>query len=273
MRQFLSKWFRNREIPREEFDFSARVAAIRALQHSGHAFDFEGMLEQHYRRFLRTGDTVIDVGAHTGRHLSRFVECVGKSGRVVAFEPLPVAFQELQARFTQPNVVLRNCALANQAGTVSFVHAQGAPEESGLRQRIYNRPDLTTPVEITVPAELLDSYVDEVPGLTYVKIDVEGGEMDVLQGGRRLIDAHRPYLSVEYGKPGYSVYGHSLFTLFDFSQTIGYVMYDIFGHRLGRSEWPMSCDSICWDFFMVPAEHVDAFEAAVAPVRIGHSLG
>lgn len=248
--------------------FTERVHRIRAAQHAGRGFDFEGMLERHYRRFLRQGDTVIDVGAHAGRHLRPFIECVGRSGRVVAFEPLPFAYERLRASFNVPNVVLKNVALSDTEGDVSFVHAQGTPEESGLKARIYNHPSAAKPVTITVAAERLDRYVDNVPGLKYIKIDVEGGEMSVLSGGTRMLDAHRPLLSVEYGRPGYSVYGHTLFTLFDFAQEREYVMFDIFGHRLGRDEWPMACDSICWDFFMVPAEKVPSFEQSVQPVPL-----
>jgi len=249
-------------------DFLERVRRIQAAQQAGRTFDFESMLERHYQRFLRAGDAVIDVGAHTGRHLAKFIECVGPSGHVLAFEPLPFAFQELRSRFRQSNVALKNVALSDAEGSVSFVHAQGTPEESGLRQRIYNNPDAAKPVTIEVVTETLDRYVGAAAGLKYIKIDVEGGELNVLSGGTRMLAAHRPWVSVEYGHPGYSVYGHTLYTLFDFAQEHGYEMFDIFGHRLGRAEWPMACDSICWDFFMVPSEKAEQFESLIPPVPI-----
>jgi FkbM family methyltransferase len=268
MRRWLVNWFSRKKAVIGDADFFERIAAIRKLQQSGHAFDFEDMLEQHYRRFLQRGNVVIDVGAHVGRHLSRFVECVGTSGRVIAFEPLPFAFEELRSRFKQSNVELENCALTDHTGSVSFVHAQGTPEESGLRQRVYNQPDVAKPIEITVRADILDNFNDRIPRLDYIKIDVEGGEMNVLYGSKKIIATHRPYISVEYGRPGYSVYGHSLFTVFDFSEAIDYVMYDIFGHRLDRLRWPMSCDSICWDFFMVPQEKASDFEGVIEAIRV-----
>jgi FkbM family methyltransferase len=248
--------------------FIERIRKIRAAQQAGRSFDFESMLERHYRRFLRAGDTVIDIGAHTGRHLANFIECVGPSGHVIAFEPLPFAFQKLSSRFAGPTVVLKNVALTDSEGTVSFVHAQGTPEESGLRKRVYNNPEAAKPVTIEVTAEKLDRYVDAAAGLKYIKIDVEGGELSVLSGATRILEVHRPWVSVEYGHPGYSVYGHTLYTLFDFAQARDYAMFDIFGHRLGRTEWPMSCDAICWDFFMVPIEKVPLFETSVQPVPI-----
>jgi FkbM family methyltransferase len=248
--------------------FSQRLERITAAQRAGRAFDFEGMLERHYRSLVRRGDTVADVGAHTGRHLACLLECVGPTGRVLAFEPLPFAFRQLQARFDQPNVTLCNVALAGARGRLPFVHAEGTPEESGLRQRVYNTPAAARPRQIEVAVETLDDQLESVPGLRYVKVDVEGGEMDVLSGARGVLSKQRPFLSVEYGQPGYSAYGHGLFTLFDFAEAGEYAMYDVFGHRLGRGEWPRSCDVICWDFFMVPVEKTAEFEHFVPPVAL-----
>ena len=245
-----------------------RLRAIRALQAAGRSFDFEGMLERHYRRFLKRGDGVFDVGAHTGRHLACFIDCVGPDGRVVAFEPLPFAFAHLRRHFERPGVTLKNVALSESDGVIPFVFAEGSPEESGLRQRVYNLPEQAKPRAIEVATERLDRYVDAVENLKYVKIDVEGGEMNVLNGGVEVLARRRPLVSVEYGHPGYSVYGHSLYTLFDFAEHHGYVLYDIFANRLGRVEWPHSCDAICWDFFMVPVEKEDDFAHAVPPVPI-----
>ena len=249
-------------------DFPRRREKILTALQAGRSFDFEHMLEQHYRRFLNRGDGVIDVGAHTGRHLVNFIECVGDSGHIIAFEPLPFAYEHLRARYRHANVILKNAALSNTEGVVSFVHAQGTPEESGLRERIYNSPTTANPHVIEVTAEKLDRYVDDIPRLKYIKIDVEGGEMNVLAGGTRMLRAHRPLVSVEYGRPGYSAYGHTLFTLFDFAEANDYVMYDIFANRLGREQWPQSCDCICWDFFMVPAEKETEFARLVPPVAV-----
>ena len=247
---------------------SERLERITAAQRAGRAFDFEGMLERHYRSLVRPGDTVADVGAHVGRHLACLLDCVGPTGRVLAYEPLPFAFRQLQARFDQPNVTLCNVALAGARGRLPFVHAEGTPEESGLRQRVYNNPAAARPRQIEGSVETLDDRLAAVERLRYVKVDVDGGEMDVLSGAGGVLSKQRPFFSVEYGRPGYSAYGHGLFTLFDFAQANGYVMYDVFGHRLGRDDWARSCDVICWDFFMVPLGKTVEFEHFVPPVAL-----
>ncbi|MFI4970395.1 MAG: FkbM family methyltransferase [Lysobacterales bacterium] len=245
--------------------FEVTLAAIQeAVQGSG-GIDYEALLERHYTKLIRCGDTVVDIGAHTGRHLAKFIECVGRGGRVFGFEPLPFAYAILQRNFRGDNVVLENVALTDTTGHVEFVHAQGAPEESGLRERVYNRPEAVTPVRIEVRAEKLDHYAGVLAGLRFVKIDVEGAEMNVLRGATAVLERYRPIVSVEYGRPAYGAYGHDTFTLFDFAEQHGFAMYDIFANRLGREEWALACDSVYWDYFMVPLEKEAGFVRDVPP--------
>jgi hypothetical protein len=147
------------------------------------------------------------------------------------------------------------------------VFADGAPEESGLRERVYNHPEAVTPTRIEVVAETLDQHVASLRGLRFIKIDVEGAEMNVLCGATDVLARYRPVVSVEYGRPAYSVYGHGTFALFDFAEQHGYAMYDIFAHRLSREDWAIACDSVYWDYFMVPVEAQAAFARDVPPIE------
>lgn len=235
-------------------------AALARLKASGpHAF--EDILESRYRRLIRPGDGVIDIGAHTGRHLACFAELVGPQGWVMGFEPLPFAQAQLQARFQAPNITLHAVALADEAGTARFIHAEGSPEESGLRERVYNRPEATRPTPIEVRVERLDRYTAGLARLAFIKIDVEGAEIACLRGAQETLARHRPVVSVEYGRPAYGAYGHTPWTLFDLAASQGYVLHDLFGHRLAdRASWALACDSVYWDYLMVPRER----EAEVA---------
>lgn len=224
------------------------------------SFNYETLLEIHYSRWLKSGDTVMDIGAHTGRHLRAFLDCVGETGQVFAFEPLPLAFEVLKRRYSGTVAVLNNVALGKTAGRAEFTFAQGTPEESGLKQRIFNHPDKAHPEVIEVQVETLDAYCQHLNDLSFVKIDVEGGEIGCLQGAEQTLARLRPLVSVEYGFPSYSVYGHTKDTLFDFAAQAGYQLFDIFLNDLSdRDNWNLCCDYICWDFFMVPHERVAEF--------------
>jgi FkbM family methyltransferase len=228
------------------------------------SFNYEMLLEIHYRRWLKPGDTVIDIGAHIGRHLGAFLDCVGVTGQVFAFEPLPLAFEVLKRNYSGTVAVLNNVALAKTAGRAEFTFAQGTPEESGLKQRIFNHPGKAKPEVIEVQVETLDSYCKNLSSLNFVKIDIEGGEIGCLQGAEQTLARLRPLVSVEYGFPSYSVYGHSKDTLFDFANQAGYQLFDIFLNDLSdRDNWNICCDYICWDFFMVPNERLAEFEERI----------
>ncbi|WP_218510127.1 FkbM family methyltransferase [Variovorax sp. dw_308] len=241
-----------------------RLQHIRDLARLGVVtYDFESILERHYRRWVLPGATVIDIGAHAGRHLIPLLECIGPNGTAIGFEPIPSVFENLREKLKGSGAILVNAALSDApAGTADFVFAQGAPEESGLRQRIYQVPEtVLTATTIQVRVESLDNFARDLSRLDYVKIDIEGGEIGCLTGARETIARFRPVISVEYGSPAYSVYGHTKQTLFDLARSYGYVLYDIFLNCLETLEdWLAACDTTCWDYLMVPVERKGEFD-------------
>ncbi len=226
--------------------------------------DYEKILECTYSRLIGPGATVIDIGAHSGRHTAVFAELAGPTGRVHAFEPLPMAMASLRARGLGPHVTLHACAIANRRGLESFIFARGAPEESGLRLKVYNQPDLVTPETIEVMVCPLDDFIDDFDGLQFIKIDAEGAEIGCLESARHTIARHRPIISVEYGYPGYSAFDLHQSSLFDIASSLGYVVGDLFGAVCSdRSMWARVCDAAYWDWYLVPAERVTGWQAAL----------
>lgn len=230
---------------------------IRARIDDGEVFDWEAMLESFYRCWIQPGDTVIDVGAHRGRHLRPMWEAAGDGGKVIAFEPLPDMFQVLTESFSASNVTLINAAVSTEKGDATFVFAQGTPEESGFRERVYNRPDLANPISIHVATQNLDVAVEGIENIAFIKIDVEGAELICLASSLETIRAHRPVISVEYGRPSYSVYGNSCDDLHRFAMSVDYKLFDLFLNDISEiSDWRKACDSVYWDFLLVPSEKV-----------------
>lgn len=230
----------------------------------GQALDYEGILERTYRRLIRPGDCVLDIGAHSGRHTAVFADLVGASGTVHAFEPLPDALALLRSRNLPGWVRVHEAAIGPADGMTDFVHARGTPEESGLRQRVYNRPDLARPEVIRVRILPLDSIADAARA-AFIKIDVEGREIGVLQSGREAIGRARPWITAEYGCPGYSAFGLQRRALFDEAASLGYVIGDLFGGLCGSiEEWEQVCDRAYWDWYLVPQERTEAWAAALA---------
>ena len=103
---------------------------------------------------------------------------VAPDGRHIAYEPLPAFASELQAAF--PAVDVRAKALADENGERTFTHVVGNPGYSGFRQR--PTPHAEAFVPMTVEVERLDDALPDAFRPAFIKIDVEGAELEVLRG-------------------------------------------------------------------------------------------
>ena len=123
--------------------------------------------------------SVFDIGANVGYHTTKFAEAVGSSGEVHPFEPVPASIaklRELQSNY--PWIRVHPCAVADVAGEVLMNIAE-------LSTSPTNRivlADENTCQSIAVPVVSVDQIVADVGLPSFVKIDVEGYELSVLQG-------------------------------------------------------------------------------------------
>lgn len=145
---------------------------------------------------VKKGMTVIDIGAHHGYYSLYFAKCVGPTGRVFSFEPVPENFALLRK-----NILLNNIswietfpdALFSCTKDISFA----APDESlasGDGSLVEGRGGR----QILVHAVTLDSFCTPAqirPDV--IKMDVEGAELDVLLGAREIITRYSPKLLIE----------------------------------------------------------------------------
>jgi FkbM family methyltransferase len=247
-------------------EFLTRLEA----QQASSTVDWESLLELNYLRLLRDVQplNVIDIGGHAGRHSSVFLDKL-HCQTLVIFEPLPAQRQILQAMFgTRANVTLLEIALGNKQTISEFNIKKGAPGESGLKRRSFYSDGNNEDVEIIqVKAELLDSF-DLPHRIDYIKMDTEGGEIDILKGGARRIARDLPVMSVEYGPGGYDAYGYGPATLFDWAVEMNYSVYDLFGNRFtARDEWLECVGRFYWDFMLAPNQKASANDAAFADLR------
>jgi FkbM family methyltransferase len=156
-------------------------------------------------RFLRgldlSGRVVYDIGAFEGL-LSMFFSRTAK--QVVAWEPNPVSRQRLQTNLRLngiTNVSVRDVGLSESSGQTTLVYdplMPGAASGAGTvaTQIRDHAPDLT---EIGIRTVRLDDDVREngLPAPEVVKIDVEGMELQVINGAEQILSAYRPALYIE----------------------------------------------------------------------------
>ena len=155
------------------------------------------------KRTLGTESVCVDVGAHRGELLRHMIR-LAPTAQHFAFEPLPHCAEFLRTRYPQVRVV--RAAVGDYQGRSSFIHVRNDPGYSGLRIREYNRPDPDL-AEIEVDVVRLDDVIPETARVTFIKIDVEGGEYGVLKGALRTIERGKPTIVVEVTRRALAAYG------------------------------------------------------------------
>lgn len=156
------------------------------------------------RRVLQRDSTWVDIGSSTGELLWHVLRRAPQ-GRHFAFEPIPEVAAGLRGRMPG-NVEVQAIALSDHEGEAEFQHVVSNPGYSGLRRRVYPRPDEEVRT-IRVRTARLD---DVLPGDVWVramKVDVEGAELQVLRGAAHTLRAKRPYVLFEHGRGGADCYG------------------------------------------------------------------
>ena len=150
-----------------------------------------------YRPFLPRGSLVFDIGANLGNRTEVFLEL---GARVVALEPLPAVAKTLgDWKRGDPNFTLVQKAVGAVAGT-SVLHVSNYSVISSMTpewvEACKQQPHLRDAVWSTETVEVttLDALIDRFGVPAFTKIDVEGYEVEVLQGLSRPI----PALSFEY---------------------------------------------------------------------------
>jgi FkbM family methyltransferase len=150
------------------------------------------------RRFLAPGGDMVDVGAHVGMYAVAAGLALRGRGRVLAFEPNPEARRQLEQNLALngcDNVEVLPVAVTARAGeALLHVPATRDPSFSSLGGGRFAEGE-----PVRVPTTTLDEAVMS-RGLSpaFVKIDVEGAELDVLDGAERTL-AQRPVLLAEVG--------------------------------------------------------------------------
>jgi FkbM family methyltransferase len=233
--------------------------------------NFEDVLELFYSQIIKSGDLVVDIGAHSGRHCRPLAALVGTTGKVVAFEPNPIPRQWLVNHLVEANlsdiVTIYPYAIGNVARHTTFVIADDRLEESGLKKREYNGPTTTSEVEVDVV--VLDTLATQIgPDIRFIKIDVEGAEFDALKGARRILKKYHPVVVFEFGESSYAAYDVDPFAVYDFFKTLDYQLYSILGEPLGRQRFvEASKTQLFWDYIACPKSQLDAVAAAFDVVK------
>lgn len=232
-----------------------------------------GVYEPHvsavFRRELKKGMHLLDVGANIGYFTALGLACVGPSGHVLAVEPNPsnVRLLEIARR-------------ANRATNLTIVPAAAGETFGPLRLDAPFSNGMVTPLEDTkgdlsganiVCQIRLDALVSENQRVDFVKLDVEGSEYRALKGFERTLDRCSPMLVLEFA-PGMlreasHISGQSLLEyIFAKGYLVGVIEHD------GSVSLHGSVAPIMAAYEAAQVDHIDLFATRTA-ADFGHRSG
>jgi len=150
-----------------------------------------------YLRQLSPGDHVIDIGSNLGYYVLLASQRVGPMGRVLGFEPAPSVYSILQRnvqRSGQSNIQVFPWAITSKTDSVEFSESD-TPNWGSL----FHDDRLQHHHAITVTGKRLDDVVCEFPGFhpSVLRMDVEGAELIIFDGGQEVLHKYRPGLFIE----------------------------------------------------------------------------
>lgn len=176
------------------------------------------------KKHLKTDSNCIDVGMLDGEILDKFQKFAPK-GKHFGFEPIPEKFEKLQHKYqSKNNITIHNVALSDQNGETEFNYVTSNPSYSGIRKRSYDRPG-EKDTNIKVDTRKLDSYIEHLPKIDMVKIDVEGAEYLVFDGARQVILRDKPLVVFEHGIGGADIYEITPEKMYDLLANLNYTTY------------------------------------------------
>jgi len=158
-------------------------------------------------RLVHRGDVVFDVGANFGLFTRFLSEAVGEEGKVLSFEPIPQIFEALSQsvkKLKLSNVECLKLAVSDRPGCAEMAiplrgdgsrnHYEASLEEVGAGQET----ETFTAEMVSLDGLCADRGLGRVD---FIKIDVEGHELSVLRGARRLMGQCRPRILLEVNEP------------------------------------------------------------------------
>jgi FkbM family methyltransferase len=179
------------------------------------------------RKLVKPNSFYFDIGANIGlMAIPILQDCL--SCKVVSWEPSPNTLPFLSrtaenSSFKERWQIIGKAAGAHPGVLDFIVSSPDLGAYDGFQDT--QRAGLTK--KITVPVSTLDMEWREMgfPSVSVIKVDVEGAELQVLEGAKQCIQQQRPNILLEWSKTNLSAYGYSAETLLSFARGLGYQVF------------------------------------------------
>ncbi len=190
---------------------------------------FEKDIRDYIAQSLTPGDIFVDVGSNMGCFTLLASQLVGPQGRVLAFEPQTEAFSRLSANVqlnSLSNVVLNNFALGAAPGEMKlYLPGLDWSHCSSLHPSSWHNEQVFSIVKVVKLDDVLSK--PSVKQVKLIKIDVEGGELDVLRGAENVLLEFKPRLLIEICQQTFKAAGWDLSDMVSFLKRFDYQCYTL----------------------------------------------
>lgn len=207
-----------------------------------------------FRRCIKPGDEVVDIGGNIGYFTVQLAQLVTSSGRVYSFEPDPRSYKQLLQSVEAKNmnwVQIFPIALSNNHGNIDFYLSP----QLGWSTAVKNS-HLQNCYPITVETTTLDSLLVHkriTNKIRLIKLDVEGFEEKVISGMLTVLERCRPILIMEVNNRMLSANGNDCSSLLSILKSLDFNVYAIKPYGRFPSNFNLvsvdrecdDCDAIC----------------------------
>jgi len=191
------------------------------------------------KRILKPGDSFIDIGANIGLFSLIASPIIGEKGEIISFEPCSPTLHRFEENISLnnfKNIITNKQAISNKNGKATLqIASDGYDAWNSIAEpakgEVFETEEIDT---ITFDDYISNSQID-ISKIALVKIDVEGWEMPVLEGGKEFFSsAEAPSLIVEFTEANAANAGYSCTDLYHALVDYGYSLftYDASNNRL-----------------------------------------
>jgi len=224
--------------------------------------DFNDPMIKFQKKLISECNIVFDIGSDRGYFSYRYSQMVGRKGKVYSFEPIKRTF-DLQKRYLRylkvKNVKMFNTAISNIQGLVKII----APKIGNLvatscafiKTNDHDENNKNY-IYYNVKAQRLDHifFQEKLNHIDFIKIDVEGSELFVLQGAKVILKSE-PIIFMEMINRHFRKYDYSAIDIFNFMNKLSFEPF-IYTHFLNKLEYMPIFKKNALDYYFIPKSKI-----------------
>ena len=180
-----------------------------------------------YKAEIKEDNTILDIGGHIGLNAVLFARLAHK-GKVYVFEPAPNTFNiindTVRINKLQDRVTVTQQAVSNNSGSTFFYMADSNLADNA-NSLIHHRLDKKLK-KIEVQLTTIDEFIaaNNIKKVDFIKMDVEGAELDALKGGIGCLKTYKPKMTLGLHPTPIKQKGDSLEEIYDLLVDCKYVI-------------------------------------------------